>query len=70
MKPILYTYTLDVGRLRQEGQCFAGSPEGVVHVVAERFADTWLTYGVPAKVSVREVGSTRIRPCLVQEVRA
>lgn len=68
-RPTLYTYTLDVGRLRHEGMCFAAAPEGVVRAASDRFAETWLACGLRAVVTVREAGSRRVRPVLVQEVR-
>lgn len=70
IRPTLYAFELTVGRLVQHGSCYSSDPAGAVRVVARRFADTWLASNLPAVVSIREVGSRRTRPELVQEVRA
>lgn len=69
-RPTLYAFELTVGGLRQYGSCYSTDAEGAVRVVARRFADTWLASDLPATVSIRQVGSRRVRPELVQEVRA
>lgn len=67
-RPTLYAFEFAVGGLRQYGQVFSTEPASVVALVADRYRDTWLASSLPATVSA--VGSGRIRPDLVQEVRA